>query len=89
MTDEMKPYIDHITKENTTDDTLKHDTTTDLNEGFLRGLSAFALINKVRKLNVQIKTTKSLDRKIDLIGEQGLTLSLLVFAMSQFRAGKK
>lgn len=89
MTDEMKPYTDHIKSENNTSDPLKHDTETDLNEGFLRGLSAIALINKIRKLNGQIKMSKSVDRKLDLIGEQNYNLSLLTFAMTQFRPSKR
>ncbi len=89
MTDEMKPYIEQLNSKPITHDPLNDDTMTDLNEGILRGLSAIALINKIRKLNSQIKTSKSVDQKINLLGEQNYNSSLLTFAMTQFTAGKK
>ncbi len=89
MTNVTTPFIERLRTKPNPDDTLKHDTTTDLNEGFLRGLSAIALINKIRKLKGQIKIAKTTDLKLELLADQNLTLGMLTFAMTQFTAGKK
>jgi hypothetical protein len=76
----MKPYTDHIKNENNTGNPLKHDATTDLNEGLLRSVSAIALVNKIRKLKGQIKSAKTTDLKLELLADQNLTLGMLMFA---------
>ena len=55
MTDEMKLYIDHITSESNTDNSLNEHNEGELNEGFLRGVSTITLLNKIRKLKVATK----------------------------------
>jgi hypothetical protein len=79
MTDEMKPYIDHISNENNTDKSLNEDEEGELTEGLLRGLSAMGLINKIRKLGGEIKKAKSVEKQLELVGSQILYLGMLMF----------
>ncbi len=85
MTKSSKPFIERLRAKTTTDNTSFDNEEGELNEGLLRGVSAIALINKIRKLKGQIKMAKTTDQKLELLADQNLTLGMLMFATSQFK----
>ncbi len=89
MTKPIKPFIERLRTKTTPDNSSIDDTDCELNEGLLRSVSAIALVNKLRKLKGQIKIAKTTDQKLELLADQNLTQGMLMFAMTQFTAGKK
>lgn len=79
----MKSYKDYTLTEDAAVSGLETDTDGELTEGAMRGLSAVALIARIRKLSADVKRAKGVDKKLELVASQNTHLAALVFAMTQ------
>jgi hypothetical protein len=89
MTKNKNPYIEELNSNPTTDDPLYDDDEGELTEGMLKVLSKVYLINKIRKLGVEIKKSKTTDKRLELLGSQNTQLGLLMFSMTSLSSSKK
>jgi len=60
------------------------DTVEELEEGTLRNLGAAVLLSRVVSLSKQIKRSKDLDTKIDLLASQNSTVAAIVMTVGKF-----
>jgi|TARA_Y100000310_G_scaffold305958_1_gene346683 hypothetical protein len=58
-------------------------------EGAPRGISAAVLFNRVFQKSREVKRTRDVAKKMNLIAQQNTTLAALIFAMTQFRPTRK
>ena len=58
-------------------------------EGAPRGISAAVLFNRVFQKSREVKRTRDVAKKMNLIAQQNTTLAALIFAMTQFKPTRK